>query len=539
MKKSFLFLLLAPCLAFGQIISTQVNSLAFGNVNVGTKDSLQLSITNNSNQAVNITNIKFYVTYGDYPFSASQSTFSLAAGASQNVWIYFEPEHNIMHNSELIIQHNGSSGFTAVDLQGQGVFPMAYYSGTQNLEEQALKNALKTITGQGYNQRSYNQARDFMYGSIDNNNGQVECVYTGRTATFNSRSGANNNSFNCEHTFPQGFFSQNLPMRSDIHHLFATDVNSNSQRGNLPFGVVTGSTTWSQGGSKKGGGLFEPRNAQKGATARAMMYFVIRYQDYSSHFSTQETVLRNWHNTYLPTASEIQRNTDIQAVQNNRNPFVDYPQLEERITNFVTNSTKTPQFSLDILQTSVNFGNIDALAADTFNYILVNKGNQPISFSNFSISSTQYLSFAAGSGVNQSLNPGEAIQISIVANTQGAAAQINETLDFNTSLTGLQSSFTIPITANAIITSLADLSLSNQVEVYPNPFENSITIANSSQYTNYEIQLVDAVGKIVFKNNLTVAQNDYETLDLSSLNKGVYFLSLSNGKEVIVRRLVK
>ena len=205
----------------------------------------------------------------------------------------------------------------------------------------------------------------------------------------------------------------------------------------------------------------------------------------------------------------------------------------------MTNSTKTPQFSLDILQTSVNFGNINALAADTFNYILVNKGNQPISFSNFSISSTQYLSFAAGSGVNQSLNPGEAIQISIVANTQGAAAQINETLDFNTSLTGLQSSFTIPITANAIITSLADLSLNNQIEVYPNPFENSITIANSSHFTNYQIQLVDAVGKIVFKNNLTVAQNDYETLDLSSLNKGVYFLSLSNGKEVIVRRLVK
>jgi endonuclease I len=361
MKKLLTILVTLPLLVNAQIISTQPSSLNFGNVMVGQKDSLQLTLTNNGSQSVSVTNIKNYLIYGDYPFSVSQTALTLSAGGSQSIWVYFEPEHNILNNSELIILHNASSGARAVDVRGQGVFPIGYYSSTQNLEEESLKTALQNRLAQGYNQRSYNQARDFMYATIDNNNGQVECAYTGRTATFNSRSGANSNSFNCEHTFPQGFFNSSLPERSDIHHLFPTDVNANSQRGNLPFGVVSGSGTWSQGGSKKGGGVFEPRNAQKGKTARAMMYFVIRYQDYSGHFGPQETLLRNWHNAYPPSASERQRNTDIFNVQNNRNPFVDYPQLEERITNFVSFSTKQLQFGLDITQTSINFGNFNAL----------------------------------------------------------------------------------------------------------------------------------------------------------------------------------
>lgn len=536
MKKILLILFLAPFLVAAQILETQINSLNFGNVNVGEKDSLQLSIRNTSNQSVNVTNIKFYVIYGDYPFSASQSSFSLNAGASQNIWIYFEPEHNILHNSELVIQHNATSGYTSVDLQGQGIFTMSYYNSTQNLEEQALKNALKTLLGQGYNQRSYNQARDFMYATIDNVGGQVECVYTGRKATFNSRSGANNNSFNCEHTFPQGFFNQNLPMRSDIHHLFPTDNNANSQRGNLPFGVVTTSTSWSQGGSKKGGGLFEPRNVQKGATARAMMYFVIRYQDYSNHFSSQEVALRNWHNTYAPSAFEIQRNQDIFNVQNNRNPFVDYPQLEERITNFVSNSSKTPIQAIDILQTSINFGNFNAFTADTFTYVMINRGNQIINFSNFSLSNTQHLSFAFNSGSNQSLNPGEAILISIVANTQGSTSQINETLDFNTNLPGLQSSFTIPISGNAVLTSLSSRKLSDKLEVYPNPVENLLSIRSQNvRLTN--IRILNNLGKVVLEQKPTTT--DLNTIDLSFISKGTYFVQLISEEGVLNKQIIK
>ena len=74
------------------------------------------------------------------------------------------------------------------------------------------------------------------------------------------------------------------------------------------------------------------------------MYFVIRYQDYSSHFAGSETVLRQWHNAFPVDAIDRKRNNDIYAAQNNRNPFIDYPQFEERITNFVSNSVAPQSF---------------------------------------------------------------------------------------------------------------------------------------------------------------------------------------------------
>lgn len=537
MKKLLALLCFLPFAIKAQIIQTQPTSLNFGNVTVGQKDSLSLTLNNTGNQSVTITNIKNYLIYGDYPFTVSQTSLSLAAGASQSIWVYFEPEHNILNNSELVIQHNATSGNTAVDVRGQGVFANAYYSSTQNLEEEALKTALKTRLGQGYNQRSYNQARDFMYATIDNNNGQVECAYTGRTATFSTRSGANSNSFNCEHTFPQGFFSQNLPMRSDIHHLFPTDVTANSRRSSFPFGIVSGSGTWSQGGSKLGGGVFEPRNVQKGRTSRAMMYFVIRYQDYSGHFGPQEITLRNWHNTYPPNAAERQRNNDIFNVQNNRNPFVDYPQLEERITSFVSFSSKPTQFGLDITQTSIDFGNFSANQADTFVYVLVNRGNQAINFSNFSLSNTQYLSFGATSGSNQALNPGESIKIEVIAQTQGTAISLNESLSFNTNIPGSQSSFTIPIRGNSIITGLTSLSLENEVVLYPNPVEDRLLVEYPKAQL-LELRLYNAAAQEIAISFNPLGNSAIE-IETASLDQGVYFLEINNGEGSIVKKILK
>src|SRR5690606_29957586 len=114
----------------------------------------------------------------------------------------------------------GPAGSTVVHVKAQGRYSNSYYSPTENLSEEALKTALNTLLAQNYSGLSYNSARDVMYATLDNVGGDVTCVYTGRTATFNDRPGANNNNFNCEHTFPQGFFNQASPMRNDIHHLF-------------------------------------------------------------------------------------------------------------------------------------------------------------------------------------------------------------------------------------------------------------------------------------------------------------------------------
>jgi hypothetical protein len=66
-----------------------------------------------------------------------------------------------------------------------------------------------------------------------------------------------------------------------VHHLYPTAVAANEVRANYPLGDVTGSTSWSDGGSALGSGsggtVFEPRDAHKGNAARSMLYVWIQY----------------------------------------------------------------------------------------------------------------------------------------------------------------------------------------------------------------------------------------------------------------------
>lgn len=131
-------------------------------------------------------------------------------------------------------------------------------------------------------------------------------------------------------------------MVSDMHHLFPTDNTANNQRANTPFGIVLGAPTWSQGGSKLGGGVFEPRDVHKGAVSRAMLYFGIMYGGNStvqiSYLAPQESQLKAWAKQFQPTGVDVRRNTDIARVQGNRNPLVDYPQFLNRMGVLSSNS---------------------------------------------------------------------------------------------------------------------------------------------------------------------------------------------------------
>lgn len=542
-------LLLGFQASYAQYIQSSQDSLLFPSTFVGDRDSLQINLLNSSAFNLQITNVKFYTVYGNYPFDVSQTSFALPAGGSIQLWIYFEPEHNIFYNSELVIQHtgnNGSNGTKSIDLRGQGVFSNTYYSTTQNLEEQALKNALKARLGLGYNQQSYNGARDVMFMTIDNKrlNGQgasvntLECIYTGYHKTsYTSRSDAQTTTpqFNTEHTFPQGFFNQTLPERSDLHHLFPTTNNSNSQRGNNPFGVVTNGTAVTLGGgSFYNSTTFEPRNQQKGKTARAMLYFVIRYQDYQNHFSPQENLLVNWHTTYPPDSIEEQRNNDVFAVQNNRNPFIDYPQLAERITNFAGNSVAPVINGIDITQTSIDFGSFLAQQNDTLEFIIVNRGNQTITFSNFNLSNTSILSFPTGFANSKSILPGDALVIPVIANTTSTLNFV-ESLTFNTSLPGSQSSFTIPVRGNTFVVSLDEFEGSEQVLIYPIPMEEQLNLQNLGTGQK-SLRLFDSKGALLYEETTSAAQFQIATQHLA---KGHYFLEIISTTEKEVYPLQK
>lgn len=547
MKRFLLLALCLPLLATSQIISADSTSVNFGVVMVGSTDSALVTLNNSEPTPLSVTNIKFYSIYGELPFSASQTTFTIPENGSQSVWVYFTPDQNILHNSTMVVQHNATSGHEAISLTGQGRFPLAYYNSTENLNEQALKVALKARLSLGQTTLTYNAARDFMFMTIDNkmqNGGgatvnTLECVYTGFNKTsYTSRSDAQTTSpqFNTEHTFPQGFFNSVLPERSDIHHLFPTTNNSNSQRGSKPFGVVTNGTAVTLGGgSFYNSTTFEPRNVQKGPTSRAMMYFVIRYQDYSNHFSVQQNILKTWHNTYPVSATETARNIATELVQGNRNPFIDYPQLEKRITNFVANSVAPAVNGLDVLQTSIDFGIFLNQAPHTFDYVLVNRGNTVINFSNFALSNTSDLSFATGSGTNTSLNPGDALEISVIAQTS-TTLTLSENLTFTTDLPFPSGNFSIPITGTSIVVGLNDQILRNELEIYPNPIQNDLHI-KVKRNQSLDIKMFDLTGKEVeveFSRD-----NNYYSLSIEAITSGLYFLEISDGKEKLIKKVIK
>ena len=97
--------------------------------------------------------------------------------------------------------------------------------------------------------------------------------------------------------------------------------NSYTSTGNQP----ANSDNWSEGS----GSLWEPREAKKGDVARAVFYYYTMYPDEGTNISACGNLetLYEWHVNDPPDAAEISRNTKINQVQGNKNPYVENPDL--------------------------------------------------------------------------------------------------------------------------------------------------------------------------------------------------------------------
>ncbi len=224
-----------------------------------------------------------------------------------------------------------------------------YYVPVAGLNDDALKKGLAKLI-RIHECLGYSSARKFMYKQIDNENGAVEGVYTGRifpyvqgfrkeyidTEEYTVEETRERSFMNCEHTWPQSFFDKKEPMRSDIFHLYPTDSDANSRRGSYPFGMVK-NVKWEQGDSKQGTDangkrVFEPRDSHKGNVARSIFYFSTCYSNKLDSY--QESVLRKWHEQDPVDEEERERNRSVFQLQRNRNPFIDHPEWVSQISDF-------------------------------------------------------------------------------------------------------------------------------------------------------------------------------------------------------------
>ena len=240
---------------------------------------------------------------------------------------------------------SGAQKAAAQRLMTRGV-PANYYAGVAGQQGRELLMGLHQIVKK-HKDLGYDGARDFMFADVDDldNDNVVECIYIGRTlANVTNRSSAykGGSGLNAEHTWPQSKGAEGAA-KSDLHHLFPSDCHANSTRGSFPFGEVA-RQDWTDGGSERGTNaqghiVFEPRKEQRGNTARAILYFFTVYGVTGApsleNFKIEEPVLKKWHAEDPVTDEERKRNDAVQAVQGNRNPYVDHPEFVSAVGDFL------------------------------------------------------------------------------------------------------------------------------------------------------------------------------------------------------------
>lgn len=190
--------------------------------------------------------------------------------------------------------------------------------------------------------------------------------------------------FQREHSMPKSWFNPAAksgssytykdiwPMYSDLVHVVPAEGIVNNKRSNNPYGTNNGEWYTSEEGFSKMGKCtystdyedrcFEPNNEYKGDFARIYFYMVTAYEKKQSTWtSTTDGVgdhcgtwtgamfnlddddpyqpfapwsfnmLLEWSKNDPVSQKEIDRNNAVWQIQGNRNPFVDYPGLEDYI----------------------------------------------------------------------------------------------------------------------------------------------------------------------------------------------------------------
>jgi hypothetical protein len=95
----------------------------------------------------------------------------------------------------------------------------------------------------------------------------------------------------------------------------------------------------------------------------------------------------------------------------------------------------------------------------------------------------------------------------------------------------------------SISVGLNSLSKNNPIglSVWPNPFTNQLNFAvgNLKIESNTEVKVMDVLGKTISQYSYTNKTELNETIDLSNVSNGVYFLKVTNNNKQSVYRIIK
>lgn len=239
--------------------------------------------------------------------------------------------------------------------------PTGYYSSCEGLYGQSLLEALEDVIGP-HTTVSYSGLWSLYKKSDVRENGTIWDIYSTKEWTPGDEQcgsySAVGDCYNREHSFPKSWFNEASPMYSDAFHIYPTDGKVNGQRSNYPYGECASGTTLASSGGVKAlgrlgtstfsgytGKVFEPDDEYKGDLARSYFYMAACYNSliedwdspmlasnsYPAYTTWAVNLLLKWHRQDPVSQKELDRNEVIYNHQENRNPFIDHPELAEYI----------------------------------------------------------------------------------------------------------------------------------------------------------------------------------------------------------------
>ena len=275
------------------------------------------------------------------------------------VLIYLFSAFNLFSQSDFGPPYDPTYGMVQPNI------PSTYYQEANGLSAEELKEALYQIISNHLvfpYTSSATDTWDIIQQSdqdpTEHNN--MILVYTGRSQDKGYRDGSGNysqyengngtqsNSWNREHVWPKshGFPDEDDNAYTDVHNLKPCDRSVNSSRGTKDFDFG-GNQHNEASDCNTDSDSWEPPDYVKGDIARILFYMVIRYDpgfDHNNNAFDLELVdyttpnnndpilgklssLIQWHNDDPVDDFEINRNEIIFGFQENRNPFIDHPNL--------------------------------------------------------------------------------------------------------------------------------------------------------------------------------------------------------------------
>ena len=239
--------------------------------------------------------------------------------------------------------------------------PGNYYQLAQGTADSTLKNHLGAIICCGkryrYGSGSKKTWDAFWYTDRDTNTNQVLDMYSHNVRYFNpDKPTASVAEFDIEHMLPKSWWGGDVnPAYCDLFHLVPGDYSANRSKSNHAPGIPSDST-FNNGSFVTGSGsaygltrVFCPEDTYKGDFARAYFYIATCYGDSLTWLTTGEPgiamtnegwqefrpwlreLLVAWHRLDPVSEKEKARAIEVNKIQGNRNPFIDYPELVEFI----------------------------------------------------------------------------------------------------------------------------------------------------------------------------------------------------------------